>query len=120
MSTTTTPERVEGTNVVVLQTPTLQWALKRALLGIVILFVSTWWLSRVQIHTSQIDLAWRMLLLGIGLGPLQSLFSLAIQNASPMNRMGVVTSANQFFRQIGATISAGRGRCLRSPAGSGP
>jgi hypothetical protein len=40
MSTTTTPERVEGTNVVVLQTPTLQWALKRALLGIVILFVT--------------------------------------------------------------------------------
>lgn len=40
MSTTTTPGRVEGTNVVVLQTPTLQWALKRALLGIVILFVT--------------------------------------------------------------------------------
>ena len=40
MSTTTTPARVEGTNVVVLQTPTLQWALKRTLLGIVILFVT--------------------------------------------------------------------------------
>ena len=40
MSTTTAPARVEGTNVVVMQTPTLQWALKRALLGIVILFVT--------------------------------------------------------------------------------
>ena len=40
MSTTTTPARVEGTNVVVLQAPTLQWALKRTLLGIVILFVT--------------------------------------------------------------------------------
>lgn len=40
MSTTTTPARVEGTNVVVLQTPTLQWALKRALLGLIILFVT--------------------------------------------------------------------------------
>ena len=40
MSTTTTPERVEGTNVVVLRTPTLQWALKRTLLGIIILFVT--------------------------------------------------------------------------------
>jgi hypothetical protein len=40
MSTTTTPERVEGTNVVVLQAPTLHWALKRTLLGIVILFVT--------------------------------------------------------------------------------
>lgn len=40
MSTTTTPERVEGTSVAVLQPPTLQWALKRTLLGIVILFVT--------------------------------------------------------------------------------
>ena len=40
MSTTTTPASVEGTNVVALQTPTLQWALKRTLLGIVILFVT--------------------------------------------------------------------------------
>ena len=40
MSTTTAPARVEGTNVVVMQTPTLQWALRRALLGIVILFVT--------------------------------------------------------------------------------
>ena len=40
MSTTTAPARVEGTNVVVMRTPTLQWALKRALLGVVILFVT--------------------------------------------------------------------------------
>jgi hypothetical protein len=40
MSTATAPARVEGTNVVVMRTPTLQWALKRALLGIVILFVT--------------------------------------------------------------------------------
>lgn len=40
MQTTTAPERVEGTSVVMLQAPTLQWALKRALLGIIILFVT--------------------------------------------------------------------------------
>lgn len=40
MSTTTTHERVEGTSVVVLQAPTLQWALKRTLLGILILTVT--------------------------------------------------------------------------------
>lgn len=40
MSTTTTPDRVEGTNVVVLRAPTLQWALKRTLLGLAILFVT--------------------------------------------------------------------------------
>lgn len=40
MSTTTTPGRVEGASAVMLQAPTLQWALKRTLLGIVILFVT--------------------------------------------------------------------------------
>ncbi len=40
MSTTTTPSRVEGDTVAVLRVPTLGWALKRALLGILILFIS--------------------------------------------------------------------------------
>ena len=45
-----------------------------------------------------------MLVLGIGLGPGQSLFSIAIQNAMPLDRLGVVTSSSQFFRQIGSTM----------------
>lgn len=61
-------------------------------------------LSQMHTHTTRLDLAWRMFILGLGLGPGQSLFNLAIQNAAPLNRMGVVTGANQFFRQIGATI----------------
>lgn len=72
--------------------------------GIVVLFIGTWLLSTMAVHTTRLDLAWRMFVLGVGLGPLQSLYGLAIQNASPMNRIGVVTSANQFFRQIGSTV----------------
>jgi hypothetical protein len=55
-------------------------------------------------ETTRLDLAWRMLVLGIGLGPGQSLFSIAIQNAMPVERLGVVTSSSQFFRQIGSTM----------------
>jgi hypothetical protein len=40
MSTTTTPSRVEGGNVVALRAPTLGWALKRTLLAILILAVT--------------------------------------------------------------------------------
>ncbi len=40
MSTTTTPSRVEGQDVVALRVPTLGWALRRTLLGILILVVS--------------------------------------------------------------------------------
>jgi len=74
------------------------------LFGMVVLLISTFLLSQMSHHTSRLDLGWRMALLGIGLGPLQSLYGVAIQNAVPLNRIGVVTSANQFFRQIGSTV----------------
>jgi EmrB/QacA subfamily drug resistance transporter len=55
-------------------------------------------------NTPSWDLAWRMAVLGAGLGPLQSMYGVAIQNSVPMTQIGVVTSANQFFRQIGSTV----------------
>ncbi len=72
--------------------------------GIVVTFVGIWLLSLMHADTSRLDLGWRMLVLGIGLGPGQSLFSLAIQNAMPIQQLGVVTSSSQFFRQIGSTM----------------
>lgn len=54
--------------------------------------------------TSTLDLAWRLLIFGIGLGPGQSLFSLAVQNATPFHQIGVATSSSQFVRQIGSTM----------------
>ena len=72
--------------------------------GLVVTFAGIWLLSRMHADTTRLDLAWRMLVLGIGLGPGQSLFSIAIQNAMPINQLGVVTSSSQFFRQIGSTM----------------
>jgi EmrB/QacA subfamily drug resistance transporter len=72
--------------------------------GMTVLLIGTFLLSQMSHHTSRLDLGWRMAILGIGLGPLQSLYGVAIQNAVPINRIGVVTSANQFFRQIGSTV----------------
>ena len=74
------------------------------LAGMSVLFIATFLMSQMTYGTTRFDLGWRMALLGVGLGPLQSLYSVAIQNAVPMNRIGVVTSANQFFRQIGSTV----------------
>jgi MFS family permease len=50
------------------------------------------------------QVAWRMFIVGLGLGPAQSLFSTVAQNSAPQSQMGVVTSASQFFRQIGSTV----------------
>ena len=72
--------------------------------GTAVLLIGTFLLSRMGHNTSRLDLGWRMAILGIGLGPLQGLYSVAVQNAVPVTRIGVVTSASQFFRQIGATV----------------
>lgn len=45
-----------------------------------------------------------LLVVGVGLGPNQSLFNLATQNAVSPRDIGVATSSNQFFRQIGSTV----------------
>jgi predicted MFS family arabinose efflux permease len=63
-------------------------------------------LTRIDAHTSLVGVMVRMFVLGIGLGPAQGLFSVAIQNAVPMDKIGVATSSSQFFRQIGATVGA--------------
>ena len=55
-------------------------------------------------HAGPLDMTWRIVLLGLGLGPSQSLYNIAVQNALPLSEVGVATGANQFFRQIGSTI----------------
>jgi EmrB/QacA subfamily drug resistance transporter len=54
--------------------------------------------------TSSLDIAWRLLLVGAGLGPSQSMFQLAIQNRTEPHRLGVATASTQFVRQIGQTV----------------
>ncbi len=72
--------------------------------GTVMMVLGALLLSAVTPDTKTLDVAWRVLVLGIGLGPVQSLFSLAVQNAVKPTQIGVATSASQFFRQIGSTI----------------
>lgn len=61
-------------------------------------------LTGIGPDTTARDLAWRLALTGIGLGPAQTLFSLVIQNSVPATEIGVATSMSQFSRQMGATV----------------
>lgn len=76
------------------------------ILGGVCLVAGIFLLTHIDQHTTLFGVIWRMLVLGIGLGPAQGLFSVAVQNAVPMDKIGVATSSSQFFRQIGATVGA--------------
>lgn len=46
-----------------------------------------------------------MILLGVGLGPVNSQLVLAVQNAAPREKLGTATAGNQFFQQIGGTLA---------------
>ncbi|HEY0071955.1 MAG TPA: MFS transporter, partial [Chloroflexia bacterium] len=45
-----------------------------------------------------------MIIMGLGLGVAFPLFTLVVQNAFPIQRVGVVTAAVTFFRSIGGTV----------------
>src|SRR3989442_554190 len=50
------------------------------------------------------DVTWRMIVLGMGLGPAMPLLNLVVQNAVPYEKVGLATAARQFFLQIGAAL----------------
>jgi hypothetical protein len=91
------------------------------IIGAVLLFAGVLAMSQVDLNTSTLDLSWRLAVMGLGLGPGMSLFAMAAQNAVPVDRIGVATSANQFFRQIGQTVGvAVFGALLTHNLASGP
>lgn len=54
--------------------------------------------------STQGEVTAKMILVGLGLGPSIPLYTLAVQNAVPVQHMGVATSMATFFRQMGSTV----------------
>ncbi len=72
--------------------------------GGIVLVIGVYSLTSIGPDTTTLDLAWRLALTGIGLGPAQTLFNLVIQNAAPLHELGSATGMSQFARQIGSTV----------------
>ncbi len=78
-----------------------KWLIVGALSVATLAFI---WLSTITADTPYPLLAARMVLVGLGLGPTVSLFTLAAQNAVERQQIGVATSSGTFFQQMGSTI----------------
>ena len=75
-----------------------------ALVGTAVMIVGMWLLSRMGVGTTNGTVIRNMIVTGFGTGLTFPVFTIAVQNAFPITRLGVVTSATQFFRQIGGTL----------------
>ena len=61
-------------------------------------------LSRLTIDSSAFVAAGAMIIIGLGIGSSMPIVNLLVQNNVPHSMLGVVSSSNQFFRQIGGTL----------------
>jgi EmrB/QacA subfamily drug resistance transporter len=72
--------------------------------GGVVLIIGVALLMQIDANTTTADLAWRLAITGVGLGPAQTLFNMVLQNAAPATEVGAATGLGQFARQIGSTV----------------
>ena len=72
--------------------------------SLVMLGVGLLLMTNLQANTDHLVLwAW-MILAGLGIGPSFAVFTLIVQNAVPVHRIGVASSSLTFFQQIGGTV----------------
>ncbi|HLH38319.1 MAG TPA: MDR family MFS transporter [Bryobacteraceae bacterium] len=60
--------------------------------------------ARMGLTTPHVMVIAGMVLSGIGLGFVQPVYTVAVQNAAPREHMGTATASTQFFRSIGSTV----------------
>jgi EmrB/QacA subfamily drug resistance transporter len=72
--------------------------------GSVLVAVGMILFARMDATTGRLYVAWAMIVAGFGMGLLQPVYTLAVQNVAPRERMGAATSSTIFFRSIGSTV----------------
>jgi EmrB/QacA subfamily drug resistance transporter len=78
-----------------------------ALSGMFLMLVGSLLLARVDEHTTRLYLAFAVIPIGMGGGASLASLMIGAQHSVPRNRLGVVTSAAQFARSIGAALGVG-------------
>src|SRR4051794_22077168 len=72
--------------------------------GSVLIAIGMIMFARMDASTARSFVATAMVIAGLGMGFLQPVYTLAVQNVAPRERMGAATSSTIFFRSIGSTV----------------
>ena len=75
-----------------------------AIFGSVLAAAGMFLLARMDQNTQQWEVILNMILAGFGIGIMQPIYTLVVQNVAPPAQMGAATASTQFFRSIGATV----------------
>jgi EmrB/QacA subfamily drug resistance transporter len=74
------------------------------IIGSILLAIGMALFARMTAETSHGYVVWSMVVAGLGMGLLQPVYTIAVQNVAPRERMGTATSSTIFFRSIGSTV----------------
>lgn len=74
------------------------------MLGMTLMAIAFYFMSTMTVHTSRITAILYIIILGIGMGVIMPIITIAVQSAFGAEQRGVATSATQFFRSIGGTL----------------
>jgi EmrB/QacA subfamily drug resistance transporter len=78
---------------------------KAILVGAMSVFVvGSFLMTHITVTTSDASLWSWMLLMGLGIGPSMSGFTVVVQNSAPIAMLGAATSTLTFLRQVGGTV----------------
>jgi EmrB/QacA subfamily drug resistance transporter len=72
--------------------------------GMILMGAGFYLLSTMGMDTTKWTAMVNMAVLGLGMGLVMPILTLALQESFPKSELGVVTSSSQFFRQIGGTF----------------
>jgi EmrB/QacA subfamily drug resistance transporter len=75
-----------------------------ALFGFAVGAIGMFLLSRMTVTTTEGEVVRNMIITGLGIGVMMSLFTIVVQNAFPYRQLGEVTAGITFFRSIGSTM----------------
>lgn len=73
-------------------------------IGTLLLMISFWLFSHIAVATNRVLIGGWMVVLGIGVGMVMPVMTLAVQNGVERKDLGTATSSVTFFRSIGASL----------------
>ena len=75
-----------------------------AIVAAFVIVIGSWLMTQLSTESAAIDVVWRLIIFGTGLGLLYPSLMTAAQNALPQSMLGTISGATQFFQEIGGII----------------